>query len=209
MTETTAEADPLAARFEALRARGAGAWDHAEMRYLGRLLALGDRRAEARLDTFAQAFEAAHAVAAAYVADLRYDEATRDEMRAALQSGDLVAVEILAGTRPRRAPSPLRDAWIERMQSRAEARGVVVTGGASASALLGASLVEARAAAIANEARALDLESIGPYNPSALALRLFARLDDLDPSYLAAWVAWLEDLGTLRPELAPEKKKRR
>jgi hypothetical protein len=73
---------------------------------------------------------------------------------------------------------------------------------------LSVAAVEARASAIASEARALDLETIGPYNPYALALRVLGRLDELSPSYLASWVGFLEDVAALEPEIEPPKRAR-
>jgi hypothetical protein len=188
-------------------------WDAPLFRYLSGLV--DEELRNKRLAAMSEAFEAERTRIAQHVEDPAFDEATRAEMRAAFEIGDLLTVEILASTRPRsRPPSELRDAWEARLRARAEATGAVVAGGGAAlsEALASRSSAEARAAAIAAEAHALDLESIGPYNPGALALQLFARLDELSHPWLVAWVAWLEDLSSVRAlttEPAPVKQRRK
>jgi hypothetical protein len=194
--------------FEELITRGVRGFDPAEVAYLAGLRArASEERLQARLALLEASFDETRASVARHLDDPHYDDATRQEMRAAFDAGDFISVEILASTRPRKRPSPLRDEWIAKMRARAEERGVVSDGGADA--VLAAAAVEARAAAIAAEARALDLESVGPYNPYALALRILGRLDDLAPTYLASWVAYLEDVAALEPEPVVEKKRRR
>lgn len=194
--------------FEAFITRGVRGFDPAEVAHLLSLRArASEERFTQRLALLEASFDETRASVARHLDDLHYDERTRDEMRAAFDAGDFIGVEILASTRPRRRPSALRDEWVAKMRARAEERGIVSEGGADA--LLAAAAVEARAASIAEEARALDLESVGPYNPHALALRVLGRLDDLAPTYLASWVAFLEDVAALEPEPVIEKKKRR
>ncbi|MBI2391533.1 MAG: hypothetical protein HYV09_18235 [Deltaproteobacteria bacterium] len=199
--------------FEELLARGARGWDAAEVGYLASLRArANEERMALRVALLERTFDEASASIARHLDDPAFDDDTRAEMRAAFARGDLVEVEILASTRPRlRAISPAREEFLARVRARAEARGIGLDarGAGVAGALLSASAVEARAAAIAAEARALDLESVGPYNPWALSLQVLGRLDDLEPTYLAAWVAFLEDVAALEPEEAPVKKKRR
>lgn len=196
--------------FEDLLARGVRGFDEAEVAHLAGLRArASEERFAARLRRLESAFDETREAVARHLEDVAFDEATRAEMRALYDAGDFVGVEILASTRPRRRPSVLRDDWLARMRDRATERGLTEADGARiADALMAAAAVEARAAAIADEARNLDLESIGPYNPYALALRVLGRLDDLAPTYLASWVAFLEDVAAL--ELDPvEKPKRR
>jgi len=199
--------------FEELLASGLRGWDTAEVTYIASLRArANEERLQFRVQLLESSFDEASAAIAKHLDDPAFDEATRAEMKVAFARGDLVEVEILASTRPRqRVLSPLRQAFLERVRERAEARGIGLDarGTGVTDALLSASAVEARAAAIAAEARALDLESVGPYNPWALALQVLGRLDDLDPSYLAAWVAFLEDVAALEPEEAPVKKKQK
>lgn len=205
MTEVAASPDP----FEELLLRGVRAFDPAEVAHLTALRArASEERLAARLQRLEASFDETRAAVERHLDDVAYDEATRAEMRVAFDAGDFIAVEILASTRPRRRPSAYRDEWQARIRARAEERGVVDTEGL-ADALLAAAAVEARAASIAAEARALDLESVGPYNPYALALRVLGRLDDLAPTYLASWVAFLEDVAALEPEPVVEKPSRR
>lgn len=195
--------------FEELIVRGVRGFDAAEVTYLASLRARdAEERFNARLLRLEAAFDDTRAAVERHLDDEAFDDATRVEMRAAFDAGDYVSVEILASTRPRQRPSALRDEWVARMRARAEQHGVVsdADGARIADALMSAAAVEARAAAIADEARALDLETIGPYNPYALALRVLGRLDDLAPTYLASWVAFLEDVAALEPE--PVEKKR-
>lgn len=198
--------------FEELLAKGVSGFDAAEVTYIASLRARrNEERALLRAAILEATFDAEKGRIARHLDDLAFDEATREEMRVAFQRGDLVEVEILASTRPRqKVKSELRDAFLERVRERAEALGIGLDarGSGVADALLSASAVEARAAAIASEARALDLESIGPYNPWALALQALGRLDELTPSYLASWVAFLEDVAALEAEeQKPEKPK--
>lgn len=196
--------------FEELLAAGVSGFDPAEVAHLAGLRARAtEERFAARLQRLEAAFDETRSAVARHLDDLAYDEGTRREMRAAFDAGDLVTVEILASTRPRRKPSALRDEWVARMRERAEERGVVseADGARFADALLAAAAVEARAASIAEEARALDLDTVGPYNPYALALQILGRLDDLAPTYLASWVAFLEDVAALEPEPVDPSKK--
>lgn len=196
---------------EELLVRGVRGFDAAEVTYLVSLRARdAEARFEARLARLEAAFDETKAAVARHLDDDAFDDETRAELRAAFDAGDYVTVELLASTRPRRRPSALRDEWVARMRARAEERGVVsdADGARIADALMAAAAVEARAAAIADEARALDLETVGPYNPYALALRVLGRLDDLAPTYLAAWVAFLEDVAALEPEPVVERKRR-
>lgn len=190
--------------FEELLARGVAGWDAAEVRYIATLRARArEERASLRVALLEATFDAERGRIARHLDDRAFDEATREEMRAAFVRGDLVEVEILASTRPRqKVRSELRDEFLQRVRERAEALGIGLDarGSGVADALLSASAVEARAAAIAAEARALDLETVGPYNAWALALQVLGRLDDLAPSYLAAWVAFLEDVAALEDE---------
>jgi hypothetical protein len=193
--------------FEELLARGVAGWDAAEVKYIASLRARArEERANLRVALLEATFDAERGRIAQHLDDPAFDDATRDEMRAAFARGDLVEVEILASTRPRhQRKSELRDEFLLRVRQRAEAMGIGLDarGSGVADALLSASAVEARAAAIAAEARALDLESVGPYNAWALALQVLGRLDELAPSYLAAWVALLEDIASLEKEEAP------
>jgi hypothetical protein len=187
-------------------------WDAPGYRYLSGLV--DEELRNKRLAALSEVFAAERERIGRHVEDPAFDDETREEMRAAFEIGDLVTVEILASTRPRRRPpSELRDAWEARLRARAEAMGAVVAGGGAAlsEALASRSSAEARAAALAAEAHALDLESIGPYNPGALALQLFARLDDLSHPWLVAWVAWLEDLASVHTLTSepPKPEKRR
>jgi hypothetical protein len=204
------EPDELTARFDALSRKGLERWAGAELRYLRKTAGFRDRaQLLARLDALSAAFDATAAAVRVHLDDPRFDEDTREDLRAAFERGDLHGVEILASTRPRQSSSsPLKQAFLEKIRARAEAAGVGIGGEGSglASALLSASAIEARAAAIVAEARELDLESVGPYNPWALSLRIFARLDEVGPGYLAAWVGFLEDVAMLRPPPPPETK---
>ena len=190
--------------FEELLARGVKGWDPAEVAYIASLRARARaERAELRVALLEATFDAERGRIARHLDDPAFDEATRDELRAAFLRGDLVEVELLASTRPRhRVRSTLRDEFLERVRARADALGIGLDarGSGVADALMSASAVEARAAAIAAEARALDLESIGPYNAWAVALQVLGRLDDVAPSYLASWVAFLEDVASLELE---------
>lgn len=197
--------------FEELLARGVRGYDAAEVTHLMALRArANEQRFNARLKFLEAAFDETRAAVARHLDDLAFDDETRAEMRAAFDAGDHVQVEILASTRPRSKPSsPLRDAWLAKIRARAEERGVALDAGGArvADVLLSVAAIEARAAAIADEARSLDLETIGPYNPYALALRVLGRLDELSPSYIAAWVGFLEDVAALEPEIEQPKKK--
>lgn len=196
--------------FEDLLARGVRGFDEAEVAHLAGLRArASEERFALRLQLLEAAFDETREAVARHLEDDAYDEPTRAEMQAAFDAGDFVTVELLASTRPRRKPSALRDEWVARMRERAEERGVVseADNARFADALLAAAAVEARAASIAEEARALDLETVGPYNPYALALQILGRLDDLAPTYLASWVAFLEDVAALEPEPVDERAK--
>lgn len=196
--------------FEELLLRGARGFDPGEVANLAALRArASEERFQERLQRLTASFDETREAVARHLDDVAYDEATRAEMRAAFDRGDFVDVEILASTRPRKRPSALRDEWEARIRARAEERGVVGDSEGLANALLAAAAVEARSAAIAAEARALDLESVGPYNPYALALRVLGRLDELAPTYLASWVAFLEDVAALEPEPVDKPRKRR
>jgi hypothetical protein len=192
---------------------GPGRWDPPMFRYLSGLL--DDDLREKRLAVYSEAFEAERARIASHLDDPAFDDETRAEMRASFEIGDLVNVEILASTRPRRKPpNELRDAWEARLRERAESRGAVVQGGGAAlsEALAARSSAEARTASILAQAAELDVEAIGPYNPGALALRLFSRLEELAHPWAVSWVAWLEDLSSvhaLTTEPAPAKRRRR
>ncbi len=207
--------EALLARIGEIEGRS-GRFDPGELRYLRRVVGFVDEaRITSRLDAFEAHFAAAAEAARAHVDDPRFDDDTRAAMREAFDAGDFLAVEILASTRPRvRSLSPARQAFLDRVRARAEAAGVGIGGEGTrlASELLSKSAIEARAAAIVAEARELDLESVGPYNAYALALRIFARMDEIGPSYLAAWIGWLEDLAALKPpepEARPTRPKRR
>ncbi len=197
--------------FEELLARGVRGFDPGEVTHLLSLRArANEERFAARMRVLEGQFDETRAAVVRHLEDVAFDEETRAEMRVAFDAGDFVQIEILASTRPRAKPSsPLRDAWLAKIRARAEERGVALDAGGAriADALLSAAAIEARAAAIADEARALDLETIGPYNPYALALRILGRLDELAPSYLASWVGFLEDVAALEPEIEQPKKK--
>jgi len=197
--------------FEELLARGVRGHDAAEVTHLMALRArANEERFNARLKLLEAAFDETRAAVARHLDDPAFDDETHAEMRAAFDAGDHAQVEILASTRPRAKPSsPLRDAWLAKIRARAEERGVALDAGGArvADVLLSVAAIEARAAAIADEARALDLETIGPYNPYALALRVLGRLDELSPSYIASWVGFLEDVAALEPEIEQAKKK--
>jgi len=197
--------------FEDLLARGVVGYDPAEVTHLLSLRArANEERFAARIARLEAAFDETRAVVARHLDDVAFDDETRAEMRALFDARDFVQVEILASTRPRARPSsPLRDAWLEKIRKRAEERGVALDSGGAriADALLSMAAIEARASAIADEARALDLETIGPYNAWALALRVLGRLDELSPSYIAAWVGFLEDVAALEPEIEQPKRK--
>lgn len=214
MTGATTEAtvDALLARIAEVEAR-TGRFDPAELRYLRRVAAFSDpARIASRLDALERFFESAAEAARVHVDDPRFDDDTRAALRDAFDAGDLLEVEILASTRPRvRALSPARQAFLEKVRARAEAAGVGIGGEGTrlASELLSKSAIDARAAAIVAEARELDLEAVGPYNAYALSLRIFARMDEIGSSYLAAWVGWLEDLAALKPPEPEPRPKRR
>jgi hypothetical protein len=196
--------------FEEMLARGVVGYDPGEVRHLLSLRArANEERFAARLARLEAAFDETRDAVSRHLYDAAFDDETHAEMQAAFGAGDYVQVEILASTRPRAKPSsPLRDAWLEKIRKRAEERGLGLDSGGAriADALLSVAAIEARAAAIADEARALDLETIGPYNPWALALRVLGRLDELSPSYLASWVGFLEDVAALEPEVEQPKK---
>jgi hypothetical protein len=81
----------------------------------------------------------------------------------------------------------------------------------AAAVQLETTLLDARTAAVSARAHAAGSEASGPYNPTALAGRLLARLDALAPGYLRATVAALEDLGALHRRVvdaAPARPKR-
>ncbi len=199
----------VSARIDALRARGADGWNAPELRYLARLVGfLPEDTISLRLAFFENAFEAARDAAEKQLSSGRFTGDLLDRMRAAFEAGDFLGVEILASTAPhaREVPQSVQ-AFRDKVRKRAEELGVGIGDGARAtSALLSATALDARAAMIAADARALDLSTVGPYNAWALALRVLGRLDEIAPVYLASWVGYLEDVASIAPP-APEPKR--
>jgi hypothetical protein len=130
------------------------------------------------------------------------EENERVSAETAIGEGDLFAVELLleaarARVEARRTTSRERF----RCELRERVRGHALPEASSAElldVLFAALRLDADVVASSSWARTITAGEVGPYNPDALAARLFARLDGLAPSYLRALVADLEELAVRR-----------
>lgn len=193
MTEIEMEAclDALAARLDALEARGAARFDPAGCRCVRALLSRAEslassrlvRRAEARLDALESSWRAAHDRAEAGAAELAESGERDRELSRALARGDLLRARQrwrrVRALPPRRPRAPAADAG----------------GYRRAAAEFSAAVTVARA-------RAHVPASAGPYNGALVATRALDRLAARSPTYVHALVERLEDLAALR-QLAP------
>jgi hypothetical protein len=182
----------LARRIESLRAAGADRWDAPAFAMLVSLQARAARTSGDAGRKFAWALDRCEALeewmdgarrTLADVAPPAGDSADRDPVQGALDAGDLPSAQVLAvlaQLRPQltnRAPRALAIANADRFEE---------------------SLLDARTAVVSAQVHAVGTEPTGPYNPTALAAQLLARVDDLAPTYLRACVAALHDLATLQ-----------
>lgn len=191
----------LGERLAQLRAAGVPRWDPPGFAYLTSLVARASRpEADARL--ISRAIERCEAMerwleeTQAEVARLDGIVDPADGVRAALDDGALAEAQVLAALASMPTPRS-RIAPAERWRA--------------ATAQLETTLLEARTAAVTARAHAAGSETSGPYNPTALAGRLLARLDALAPGYLRTTVAALEDLAALHRRVvdaAPPRPKR-
>lgn len=122
--------------------------------------------------------------------------------------------EALRAARRRRIapgrPDAGLDAWLGRLSSEARARGLPCSGravGPLAAVLYESSRDALSATLVAVRAEADVPANAGPYNPLAIAARTLAELSKLAPAYLAATVAYLDELAPLLslPAPAPER----
>ncbi|MEO7093030.1 MAG: DUF2894 domain-containing protein [Polyangiales bacterium] len=178
-----ADAQPLAtldARIEALREAGAAAWDPPAF---GLLTSLHERASRGRgreTRVLAWAAERCDALEQ-WMAETR-DAIDAMQLDADAVARDLPAALVLAALATCRPPAP------------PDERG----GFLRSQARLETSLVEVRTAVVSAQAHAAAAVPSGPYNPTALAGKLLARLDELAPGYLRACVAALDDLAVLQ-----------
>ena len=213
-------ASSLRARLETLRAIGARAHDAPAFDLVIALVTKGEALggiAEARLLARADArttrLETEYATARARAeAALASTPDPTGHLAEALAKGTLATV-FRAARRHAFAPAipvdPHLATWRARLEANARARGVrpraqVASGDARdevhafATALYEASHAEASATMTALKAAADLPIAAGPYNPLALAAGALAELATLSPSYLAALVAQLADIGALQ-----------
>lgn len=201
--------DALGLRLDALIARGAARFDPAEIRFLQGLLARAGRapaalapRLRARLDGRLAALDAALSTerARAHGALDRASRAgvTTDDLRGALGAGDPLAIALDAEAR-------LAASWLARRgrardPERASVEGSVAPGArlAELDALAAGLRLDLALARAASSARATE----GPYNPTAIAARLFATLERAAPGYLSALARDLDDLGAVAAQSA-------
>ena len=186
--EERAEASvrPLARRIEALRAAGAAQWDGPAFSLLVALYARAERGGPSAARTLAWALDRCEALerwmedATPTLAALA---GSTDEVREAIEHHDLATALVVAALAA--LPQPT-------------ARALQSAAGPSYGERLEESLLEARTAVVSAQAHAAGAEPSGPYNPTALAGKLLAAIDDLAPDYLRACVAAFHDLAALQ-----------
>lgn len=193
------------------------------------------RRAAERLSAFEAAFASARAEARATLATLDAAEADPDgDFTRAFAAGDYGFVRREAPRALRRARTDDADAArarIVRLARQARGRGLTLppplrarvhaataesaadvaelrtVGDQLARALFREAADHARSALVVARAGDRVPETVGPYNPEALAARTLALVEALSPGYLRATLAGLEDLAAMRR--LPEPKRRR
>jgi len=197
------------------------------------------RRAAERLSGFEAAFASARAEARATLATLDAADADPDaDFARAYASGDYGFVRREAPRALRRARTDDVDAArrrVVRLARQARSRGLTLqpalrarvhaatvgeqpiealpelrtVGDQLARALFREAADHARSALVVARASDRVAETVGPYNPDALAARTLALVEALSPGYLRATLAGLEDLAALRRLPEPKRRRRR
>lgn len=213
-----ARPDALRLRLDALVARGAEGFDPAELRYLQGLLARASRapteeasalrsRLDARLATLDAALSAERARAHEALDRAATAGVAIDDLRAVIASGDPRAAALEAEARllaTRLAPRTAREPATQSRSTLPPPARLAELDALAAGLRLDVALARA-----ASSARVAE----GPYNPTAIAARLFATLRQVAPGYLSAVARELDDLGavascTADVEARPVKRKK-
>jgi hypothetical protein len=222
-SDSMSDARAIRARLVALREAGARAFDSPAFDFAEALVtkagALGEgaaarllARASERLDRLADDLARTRARAERAVTGLPDDDG---ELARAIENGAFLAI-FQRARRDALLPAEREDrhaSWLARLEAEAHARGVRprALAGANArakvhalvNALYDSSVADASAMTTAMRAAAELPASAGPYNPLSLATRALAELAGLSPTYLAARLAHLTELGALLALPAP------